>query len=421
LVDGARGWLPKPLASLPSVSGHFGSEGLARLRRALARLGDPDEALLLIHITGTNGKGSTAAMLDAILIASGRRVGLFTSPHLVDPRERIQVGRLPVTDEDLARLVPDLQRALSPEAPPSVFELWTLAALLHFARVGVDVGILEAGLGGRFDATNVIRHPLATAITTVGPDHLDRLGPTLADVAWHKAGILKPNVPAFLGRAPARARAVVEEEARRVGAPLAVLGRDFSAIPAPGGVRLDAPLGDVPLGLAGLYQCDNAALAAQLALRLGVPADAVRRGLAQATWPGRLALLDGGRIILDGAHNEEAARALAASLGTLYPGERFSLVFGALRDHDASSTAAPLYDLAVRIAVVPADPERGREPEKLAALLPGARPYALPDALDWARAFPERVLVTGSLYLVGAVYRLLTPPPATPGTGGTLA
>jgi dihydrofolate synthase/folylpolyglutamate synthase len=416
MAEQASQWLPEPLASLRSVPGHFGGEGLARLRRALVRLGEPDEGLLIVHITGTNGKGSTAAMLEAVLRTSGRRVGLYTSPHLIDPRERIQVGRVPITDEELARLVPDLRRALAPEAPPSVFELWTLAALIHFARVGVDVAILEAGLGGRFDATNVIRHPQATAITTVGPDHLDRLGPTLADVAWHKAGILKKDVPAFLGRAPAEALAVVEEEARRVGAPLAVLGRDVSATPTTGGVQLDAPLGEVRLGLLGVHQCDNAALAAQLALRLGATADDVRRGLAKATWPGRLALLEDGRIILDGAHNEEAARALAASLGALFPGERFSLVFGALRDHDASSTAAPLYDLAARIAVVPADPERGRDPASLAQLLPGARPFGLGDALDWARTFPERILVTGSLYLVGAAYRLLTPPPAAPGT-----
>jgi dihydrofolate synthase/folylpolyglutamate synthase len=406
-------WLPGAMARVPTQRGNRGLAGHARLRRVLERLGHPEQCYEVVHIAGTNGKGSTAAFLEACLRAAGRRVGLFTSPHLVQAEERIQIDRHPISLVDLDRLLPAVEAALAPEPePPTEFELWTVVALHHFACQEADVVVLETGLGGRFDATNALARPTLTCITTVGLDHLDRLGPDLASVAWHKAGILKAGTPAVVGNLAPPALAVVEAEAARKGVPLRRLGIDFSCKAScrdgTWHAELPEPLGWCRLSLAGSHQAENAALAAELAASLGAPPAAIRHGLAHTDWPGRLQLLEGGRILLDGAHNPQATAALAATLTAWFPGERFTVIFGTLDGHDPVATFAPIGPLADHVYVVAADPVRGIPPAELARRLPAAEVLPLDRALVAARASAKRALVTGSLYLVGEVLKRKT-------------
>ncbi|HVY38938.1 MAG TPA: Mur ligase family protein, partial [Polyangia bacterium] len=266
------------LARLDLAAGSLGVEmGLDRVRRALAGLGDPQRRYLTVQIAGTNGKGSTAAMAEAILRAAGLRTGLYTSPHLARFTERIRVGGREADGDRLAAL--DLRVQACGERL-TYFEIATVLGFLAFAEAGVDAAVLETGLGGRLDAVTCCE-PVATAITSIGIDHTEYLGPTLADIAGEKAGILKPGVPCFVGRVPGEAAAVIRARAAAVGAPLRWLDAD---LPAPA----------AQLGLTGPHQADNAALAVALAqavaARLGRPleAPAIAAGLGGVRWPGRL-------------------------------------------------------------------------------------------------------------------------------------
>ncbi len=276
--------------------------GLGRVRTALERLGDPQKRFAAVQIAGTNGKGSTAAMTEAILRGAGLRTGLYTSPHLARFTERIRVAGREVDGERLAALD---ARVVATGVPLTYFEIATVLGFLVFAEEAVDAAVLETGLGGRLDAVTAAE-PLCTAITSIGIDHTAYLGTTLAQIAREKAGILKPNVPCLLGRLPEEAHREIARRAAEVGAPLRHLGADFS--PPPG-----------PLGLGGPHQRDNAAIATALAravaARLGRPLDdaTVAEALAGTSWPGRLERV-GTDLLLDCAHNAEGARALAAAL-----------------------------------------------------------------------------------------------------------
>jgi dihydrofolate synthase/folylpolyglutamate synthase len=392
--------------------GRFGELGLSRIRRVLERLGHPEDRYPIAHIAGTNGKGSTAAFLEAILRADGRRVGLFTSPHLVSPRERIQVDRRPIPKADLAeltRFVRDVALVDEPD-PATEFELWTAIGLLHFARAGVDAAVVEVGLGGRYDATNAIRRPRVTAVVTVGMDHMDRLGPTLRHIAREKAGIIKPDVPVVVGDLPPEAMAVVLAAARERGAPVARLGHE---IPVEGGrgeggrwyLAVDGER--VPLGLPGPHQLGNAALAAAMARHFGVGTAAIRRGLAAAHWPGRLDRRLDGRLWLDGAHNPDGAQALARALADLGEGQRFHIVFGCLADRDPAALLTPLLPFAATVTAVTVDSTRALPATAIARVVPEARTGTLAETLARVRERPEPTLVTGSLYLIGEALALL--------------
>jgi len=387
------------IASLEPLSMRF---GLERVERGLAALGRPDQGYAILHVAGTNGKGSTCAMADAALRVAGHRVGLYTSPHLVRFGERIRVDGEEISDAELAPLVDEVRRACpwhdrgGPGERLTYFEFATLLGLVHFRRAGCGVAVVETGLGGRLDATNAVS-PRVTAVARIGLDHTALLGGTVEAIAAEKAGIFKPGVPAVVHAAqPPGALEVLRAEAVRRGAPLEV-----------------APA-DVPgrISLAGPHQRANAGLAAA-ALRaldrsgVNAPDPAIEAGLAGARWPGRLEMVGG--VLLDGAHNAQGAAALAAALPALHPGRPVELVLGVLEDKDLDAIAAALAPAVRRIHAVAPPSARARPAAETAAAairagLPAEVHGSLALALSRARTLAGAgglVCVAGSLYLVG--------------------
>ena len=371
--------------------------GLDRVRLALARLGDPQTRFAAVQIAGTNGKGSTAAMTEAVLREAGLRTGLYSSPHLARFTERIRVdGR----EADGGRLAALDRLVVATEVPLTYFEIATVLAFLAMAEAGVEIAVLETGLGGRLDAVTTCV-PCATAITSIGLDHTEYLGDTLASIAREKAGILKPDVPCFVGRLPPEADDEIARAADAAGAPLFHFGRDFGPPP-------------FPTALSGAHQKENAALAAQLARaagrHLGRPiADrALARGLDGVRWPGRCERV-GDDLLFDCAHNVDGARALAATLPALAPGRRLALVVSIVGDKDADAMLAALAPVAAAVVATRSDNPRALAPEGLAetARRHVADTVACDDpaaALDEARrrAGPGGlVVVCGSMFLVG--------------------
>jgi dihydrofolate synthase/folylpolyglutamate synthase len=402
---------------------------LERIERLLGRLGNPERRLApVVHIAGTNGKGSTLAMLDAMLEAAGRRVQRYISPHLVRFNERILLEGHPIPELELVEVL-DACEQVNDDAPITFFEITTAAAFLAFARHPADVVLLETGLGGRLDATNVIEQPRLTALSPISLDHQAFLGERLEQIAFEKTGILKPGVPCIAGPQPPAALAVIEERARALGAPLHVHGREWHARQE--GARLlvtmDDAVRDLPLPvLAGRHQIDNAGLAVACALAIGelVPdTQALARGLRAAKWPGRLQRLRRGPLVallpatcelwLDGGHNPAAGEALAASLDRADP-RPLHLVVGMLSTKDLSGFLRPLSTLVRSLHTVPVpDESASRDPIAAAALAMRLGIPATP-ARDLASALgaiaqietgPARVLVCGSLYLAGHVLR----------------
>lgn len=399
--------------------------GLGRIREVLAALGDPHRAAPSVHVAGSNGKGSTSAMVEAIARRAGLRTGLTTSPHLARFAERIRVDGAPI--DDLA-FEAALSAALERTAVPlTFFEALTVAAFVAFRDAGVDLMILEVGLGGRLDATNVVEAPLCAAITSIALEHTDVLGPTIPHIAREKAGILKPGAPAVLGPLDPEAAGAIEGVAAAVGAG-PIWRVTTAAGPARAGeirvarrgsdVAIDAPPergGQVAarLGLEGPHQAENAGVACGIAWRLAErwPAvlGAIPAGLAEARWPGRMERIPAGHatVLLDCAHNPHGARALAAALDEAGadPG-RTVLVFGALADKEH---AAMLGLLAPRAARRFYTTPRGRAAAPLEALQAVAPGEAAPDPLAalaaaLAAAAPgDLVVVTGSIYLVGQI------------------
>jgi len=414
---------------------------LERMGAALARRGYPEARWPALHVAGTNGKGSTAAMLDAVLTAAGYRTGLYTSPHLVDFVERIRMGGRTIPRAAVVELVAALRADL--EAAGIVlthFEFATLIAFEWFARVGIDVGVIEVGLGGRLDATNLVR-PAVTAITSIALDHEAWLGHDLAAIAAEKAGILKAGVPLALGRLPEEAARVVLARAAEVGAPVARVGTDAALGEAPGGLAFRGPGASwdhLSLALPGVFQRDNAAVAlTALALvreRFPCAPEAVRAGLAAVRWPGRLAVLrERPLVVVDGAHNPAGAAALAAELPGVAGERRVVLVFAVMADKDWRAMLEPLLERSARVIVTRVG-RRAADPQALADALQGRVPaLAVDDAPTALRAAlssagpDEAVLVTGSLFLVGEAYaelggrRALFEPWQPPGSGATEA
>lgn len=386
--------------------GRFGLRpGLDTTLRLAAAAGHPQRRLRFIHVAGTNGKGSTCAFLESICRHAGLRVGLYTSPHLVSFRERIQLDREPIPEADLARLATLARRRVeagAADGPATLFEVATVMALEWFAGQACDLVIWETGLGGRLDATNIVT-PLASVITNVGWDHMDVLGESLAQIAAEKAGILKPGVPAVTG-AEGPALEVIRITAAQRQAPLRIVhdGDADTAFAAQAG-----------LPLAGRHQVRNAALAVATVRVLGdvlpVSEAALLAGLRGAEWPGRFQLVHRGvqRLLLDGAHNAPGMAALVATLEERFPGERPALVLGVLADKQAGVMIRHLAGHVRRAVLVPVGGARSAGPEALAAGFRGAAPGLPVEAADSLGAALERlaaeplVLVTGSLYLVG--------------------
>jgi len=410
---------------------------LDRVQRLLAALDHPERKLPpVIHVAGTNGKGSTIAFMRAILEAAGKRVHVYTSPHLVRFNERYRLaasgeGQL-VSDAELVAALEECERA-NGGAPITVFEVTTAVGLLLFARHAADVLLMEVGLGGRLDATNVVDHPLATIITRIAIDHTEFLGDTLDKIAAEKAGILKRGTPAIIAAQQRDALAAIERQAARLNVPLKIAGEDWTATEERGRLvyQDEAGLLDLPAPkLYGRHQFENAglAIAALRAIKpLKISPAAFEAGMVKADWPARLQRLAQGRLVelapagselwLDGGHNPDGSRAIAAALADLE--ERVSrplvLIVGMLASKDCGGFLSNFTGLARRMIAVPVPgAEKGLSAE---AVADAARAIGLPatsrdnliEALDAARKLdldpPPRILITGSLYLAGEVLR----------------
>ena len=398
----------------------FGARfGLETTRRLAALVGNPQERLRFIHVAGTNGKGSTCAMLESIYRHAGLRVGLFTSPHLVSFAERMQVNREMIPEVDVARLVSELQPLLEQfpaDAPPTMFEVVTVMALRWFAEQRCELVIWETGLGGRLDSTNIVT-PLASVITNIDFDHQQWLGVTLERIAAEKAGIIKSAVPVITAAQPGRGLEVIQGTARERNAPLThVTSSDSYLLPHPSSLPLHGP-----------HQQMNAALAVAtvqaLAGVIPVSDTALRDGLSRVWWPGRMQLAkfpSGQNVLLDGAHNAASATALRDAVVKEFSGERITLILGVLADKDWEIIARTLAPLADRILLVPVNSQRTLPPEQLAtecrhvdAAVSAEVCISLEDALSRARG-EAFLLITGSLYLVGEAMERLHLSPAPP-------
>ena len=405
--------------------GRFGMKlGLTRIRALLTAMGDPQELFQGVHVAGTNGKGSVCAMLAGILQAAGYQIGLMTKPHLISYTERIQVDQQPITDDDFAALLTELQpifdRVAADHGQPTEFEVLTSASLYYFARAGIDLLICEVGLGGRLDATNVVDLGV-DIITNIALDHTQHLGATLELIAAEKAGILKPDSLAITAAQPP-ALGVIEAEAKRQQIPLLRLGheitltavdRDWSGLLVTV-TTSSATYPDLRVPLLGLHQAENAALAVAGvdALRSRgweVSDGAMKNGLAHARWPGRLDVVDNDPIVLvDGAHNPAGLDRTLTAAAHLRHGKPIVVIFGAMQDKDLSAMLARLREAGAPVIFSGIDWHRAADPSELATAY-GDSSQVAPSAsraLAMARQQVGKdgiVLVCGSIYLAGEV------------------
>jgi dihydrofolate synthase/folylpolyglutamate synthase len=382
--------------------------GLGPLREACAKLDHPERAFEVVHVAGTNGKGSVSAMVESIARAKGVKVGLYTSPHLARFAERIRIDGAPIGDAPLTELLAD---SLVREPELTFFEIATLAAFRAFREAKVELAVLEVGLGGRLDATNVVLTPRAAAITRIALDHTDRLGPTLDAIAREKAGIAKPGLEIVLGPMSREVRAAIDEVAHAVGATTVSVEEDAEA------TRFAET---AKIGLAGAHQRTNAEIAYALGARIGATRDERARGIASVAWPGRLETLKTleGEVLLDAAHNPDGLDALARHLDAIgAPPDRVALVFGVLADKAWAEMTDRIAPVARRRFYVRPVGRAAVEPSLLAERQPGAVVDTTAEALTVARreAGPSGlVVVCGSILLVGEARAILLGLPRDP-------
>lgn len=398
---------------------------LSRVEELLTQLGDPHRAYPSVHIAGTKGKGSTTAMIEAVLRAAGYRTGMYTSPHLHTFRERIQLDGAPISEEEVIRQMERLIPVLASRPEVTVFEIMTALAMRAFADAAVDWGVFEVGMGGRLDATNVLL-PEVAVITSISLDHVKVLGDTLAAIAGEKAGIIKAGRPVVSAPQRPEALAVIERVAAERGAPLTLVGRDWQwryegsegarqrLSLWRGGRGSDPDYAHLEIPLLGAHQLENAAnaVAAIEVLRergFEIPKEAVRQGLAQVRWPGRLEVLDRDPlVVLDGAHNVYSIQRLLEALDVYLPHRRLLAVFGAGLTHNPSELIAELAPRADRLFFTRAQHPKAASVEALLAATHALGYVAegcetVVEALEraCAAAAPEDiVLVTGSLFVV---------------------
>lgn len=418
----------------PQISpDHF---NLDRMRQFARLLGDPQKAYPIVHVAGTKGKGSVSALCASALRAAGYTAGLYTSPHLDDYAERIQVDGVPIPHADLVSLVEELKPWIVQVPNLSTFEITTALAFLYFARRGVDAAVIEVGLGGRLDATNIVT-PIVSVITSISYDHTQLLGSTLAEIAIEKAGIIKPGRPVVLAPQPLEAYQAVEHIAHQRSAPLYRVGKDYLYTPlksslehqsfivwsAVGGAQPEAaytageeqnqePL-KLTIPLLGAHQVDNAAtayVALQVAAQVGlfITDDQIVDGFRQVVWQGRFEILQRDPfVVIDCAHNRDSALHLRQTLDTYLPGKPVTLIFGASEDKDIAGMFAELLPRVERVVVVKSFHPRAADPHRLEALVRQYdRPVTIiPDVADALRqtlslARPEEViLVAGSIFV----------------------
>jgi dihydrofolate synthase/folylpolyglutamate synthase len=398
--------------------------GLERITQVLEALGRPQDRTRFVHVAGTNGKGSTSAMIASALQCAGRRTGLFTSPHLSEPTERIQIDGQPISAARFAGAFEQVHAAVEQllaigaiDLHTTYFETVTAMALLVFADEAVDTAVLEVGLGGRLDATNVVT-PELCVITSIDFDHEAFLGRSLEAIAGEKAGILKAGVPAVFARQRSEAGAVLDLRAAQLCIPLARMEAwtiDDLEMDARGSrfllrgeleLRIECPL-------AGAHQVENAATAAVALTRLGVAEPEIIRGIAQTRWPGRLERVsERPEIILDGAHNPAGARALAAYIARFYGGRRVRLIYGAMRDKAVDEIGGVLFPLAQEVIVTAPRQARALSPESIREV---SEHHNLRTASDLREALAmvkdataeDVIFITGSLFLVAEAREML--------------
>jgi dihydrofolate synthase/folylpolyglutamate synthase len=405
---GEAGACPEPVEAAPRSSSpyrealawlygtqRFGIKlGLENIQRLLGALHVPAKEQRILHVAGTNGKGSVCAMLDAICRAQGYRTGLFTSPHLVTFRERIQVDGEMIAEEKVAKGLTTIRQLVSGWEPhPTFFEITTALALIHFKECGCEVVALETGLGGRLDATNAIE-PVVSVITPVGYDHQTWLGNSLEEIAGEKAGIIKPRLPVVSAVQEPGAEKILRARAIECGAPLEIVTEPY---------RMSL------LALAGVHQKQNASLAIA-ALRAGgiaVQEEAIARGLANVSWPARFQRWDE-RTIIDGAHNPSGARVLAETWREQFGDERATIILAVLSDKDHREICEALAPISAYVVLPKISGERATDPETLAQVFSTIAPTlqhsivtSIADAFELARARPDRILLTGSLHFAG--------------------
>ena len=405
------------------------SFGLERMRRLVRELGGPERGPGIIHVAGTNGKGSTAAMIESGLRAAGHSTGLFTSPHLSRINERFLLDGEPVSNDALARAVEPVRRAnerivalFGRSAHPTFFESTTAVALVLFEQAGTDFRIVEAGLGGRLDASNVVS-PDVVAFTRIEHDHEQFLGRSLDRIAAEKGAIVKPGCQAVIGRQAPAAKGVLLECCRQAGAAIHDTETDWSVRDASsesGQWRFEAagPTATVSarLGLAGRHQVDNALAAIAVLDAVGTGPRHIEQGLAQARWPGRLEFAGTApRFLLDAAHNPEGARALAEFVGNESEGRSVTLVYGSSRDKAVDEIAGWMFPVADRVVLTRSRVDRSASPRGLLAAIGHHHPSieTAPDVGAALRLAEKRlepggwIVVAGSVFLVGEARELL--------------
>ncbi len=369
--------------------------GLENTRRLLDHLGNPERRLKILHVAGTNGKGSVCAMLDSIFRQAGLRSGLYTSPHLCDFRERIRVDGEMISENATAATLQRLHGFCKtwPHSP-TFFEISTALALYHFASENCDVVILETGMGGRLDATNAVT-PVVSIITPIAKDHAEWLGDSLSAIAVEKAGIIKPGIPVVSAPQSPGAAEVLRAAAASSGSALTFVDEPYA--------------GEV--GLEGGHQKWNAALAAASVTASGIRpvGEAISNGLKQVVWPARFQCI-GERLIVDGAHNPHAAKALVETWREHFGAEKACVIFGALKDKDYGEMLGILSQITGSFCFVPVASPRSTDPEELvqaAAGCPATIFASLPAAIDSALSGRSPVLITGSLFLAGEALSFL--------------
>ncbi len=378
--------------------------GLESMRRLLTALELPARAQRIIHVAGTNGKGSVCAMIDAICRAQGYRTGLFTSPHLITYRERIRLDGEMISGDAVAeglQLIRDLVRDWDPH--PTFFEITTALALWHFKRAACEIVVLETGMGGRLDATNAVE-PVVSVITPIDYDHQRWLGNTLAEIAGEKAGIIKLRTPVVSASQQVEAADVIRARAAECDAPLTIESKAYNAS---------------RIALAGTHQQDNAALAiaALRAADISIDDASIRAGLASVSWPARFQRCSD-RVVVDGAHNAAGARVLVETWRSVFRDEQATIILAVLRDKDAGAMIGILAPVATRFLLPQSRAERALPPEELATIVRHAAP-AVPvtTAASYSAAMNEtqpneRVLITGSLHFAGEVLATIQGMPA---------
>jgi dihydrofolate synthase/folylpolyglutamate synthase len=379
--------------------------GLENIQRLLHELDVPGKRQRIVHVAGTNGKGSVCAMMDAICREAGYRIGLFTSPHLVTYRERVQVDGEMMGDEKVAEGLTLIRKLVASWEPhPTFFEITTALALAHFKQCACELIVLETGLGGRLDATNAV-NPIVSVITPIGYDHQSWLGSSLEEIAGEKAGIIKPGIPVISATQAPAADRVIRARAAECRATLQIVSRPYTK---------------TPVALAGVHQRQNASLAIG-ALRAGgiaVQEEAIARGLVKVNWPARFQHWDE-RTIIDGAHNPAGAEVLAGTWREQFGEERATIILAVLHDKDVTGICRALVPIADNAVLPVIRSQRSAEPEAIAQILSSIAPSlphsitpSLPAALELARAKPNRILLTGSLHFAGEALATLRGDPA---------